>query len=64
MARYLVGEVDSKLYWHEVDEDATAKLRASGDERPNISVTTTNRQFGTHVYDAIPSDTPHPKFTG
>lgn len=62
MARYLVGEVDNVLYWHEVDEEATETLRredlAGSYLAGQMCKTTHGLVFGSYPLSSIPEDTP------
>jgi len=64
MERYLVGEVNGTLYWHQVDEKATAAMYESGDmELPEMCKTTHGLLFGSTTYSEIPADTTFAKYT-
>jgi hypothetical protein len=69
MTRYLVGEVDGVLYWHEIDEEGTKELRqeleVSGHPSPDTMCKTTHGLvFGSTPHNSIPELTSHSIYNG
>lgn len=63
--KYVLGEVNSKLYWHEVDETKTEQFRSTHpSEIRSWSVTTHDLKFKSRPVTALPKNTRYPMYTG